>query len=115
MLNEIIILEGEKYEKIKEDINIKFEIRANRYITFDNIKYKMYHEISSDKILYRSECLNDKGVFDKVKIPSILFKDNKIKILFYKNTRKVVGNYTLPISQFINDEIFNFLSKWCKF
>ena len=113
--NEIIILEGEKYEKIKEDINIKFEIRANRYITFDNIKYKMYYEIYSDKILYRSECLNDKGVFDKVKIPSILFKDNKIKILFYKNTRKVVGNYTLPISQFINDEIFNFLSKWCKF
>ena len=115
MLNEIIILEGEKYEKIKEDINIKFEIRANRYITFDNIKYKMYYEIYSDKILCRSECLNDKGVFDKVKIPSILFKDNKIKILFYKNTRKVVGNYTLPISQFINDEIFNFLSKWCKF
>jgi hypothetical protein len=113
--NEIIILEGEKYEKIKEDINIKFEIRANRYITFDNIKYKMYYEIYSDKILCRSECLNDKGVFDKVKIPSILFKDNKIKILFYKNTRKVVGNYTLPISQFINDEIFNFLSKWCKF
>lgn len=52
--------------------------------------------------------VNDKGVFDNVKIPSGLFKDNKIKILFYKNTRKIVGNFTLSINKFINDEILNF-------
>ena len=106
--NETLILEAQKFEKTKEDLNIKFEIKANRYISFDNVRYKMYYEIYSDKILYRSECLNDKGEFDKVKIPSVLFKDNKIKILFYKNTRKVVGNFTLSIYKFINKEIFSF-------
>jgi hypothetical protein len=68
----------------------------------------MYYEIYSDKILYRSECLNDKGVFDYVKIPSVLFKNNKIKILFYNNKRKIVGNFALSIYKFINKEIFTF-------
>ena len=104
--NEILILEAEKFEKTQEDLNIKFEIRTNRYISFDKVKYKMYYEIYSDKILYRSECLNDKGIFDYVKIPSCLFKDNTIKILFYNNRRKIVGNFTLSIYKFINKEIF---------
>ena len=106
--NEILILEAEKFEKTQEDLNIKFEIRTNRYTSFDDVKYKMYYEIYSDKILYRSECLNDKGVFDYVKIPSVLFKDNKIKILFYNNKRKIVGNFALSIYKFINKEIFTF-------
>ena len=94
--------------KTQEDLNIKFEIRTNRYTSFDDVRYKMYYEIYSDKILYRSECLNDKGVFDYVKIPSVLFKDNKIKILFYNNKRKIVGNFALSIYKFINKEIFTF-------
>ena len=106
--NELLILEAIKYEKTKEVINIKFEIRTKRYVKFDDVKYKMYYEIYSDRILYRSECLNDKGIFDNVKIPTVLFKDNKIKILFYKNTRKIVGDFTLSIKQFINNETFNF-------
>lgn len=106
--SEILVLEGEKFEKTEELLYIKLEIRTFRYIKFDDVKYKMYYEIYSDKILYRSECLNDRGIFDNVKIPSALFKDNKLKILFYKNTRKVVGNFTLSINKFINKEIFNF-------
>ena len=106
--NELLILEAEKFEKTKEVINIKFEIKANRYITFDNIKYKMYYEIFSDTKLYRSECLNDEGIFNIVKIPLVLFKERKIKILFYKNTRKIVGNFNLSINEFINEKIMNF-------
>ena len=106
--DETLILKAEKFEKTKEVINIKFEIRANRYISFDDVKFKMYYEIYSDKILYRSECLNDKGVFENVKIPSILFNDKKIKILFYKNTRKIVGDFTTSLKEFMNEETFNF-------
>ena len=54
--NKILLLEGVKFGKTEEVLNIKFEIRVNRYITFDNVKYKMYYEIYSDKLLYRSEC-----------------------------------------------------------
>ena len=107
--SEILVLEAEKFEKTEEVITIKFEIKTSRRdFIFDNVKYKMYYEIYSDIILYRSECLNDKGIFDIVKIPLGLFKDNKIKILFYKNTRKVVGNFNLTIEEFTNGKILNF-------
>ena len=105
--NEILALKGEKFEKSEEVLNVKFEIRTHNYISYSDIKSKMYYEIFSNKILYRSECLNDEGIFDNVKIPVGLFKDNNLKIIFYKHTRKEVGNFKLSISEFINGEIYN--------
>ena len=67
----------------------------------------MYYEIFSNKILYRSECLNDEGIFDNVKIPVVLFKDNNLKIIFYKHTRKELGNFELSISELLNGKIFS--------
>ena len=98
---EILIVKGEKLGQNEEVINIKFEIIPKKKISFREIKSKMYYEVYSDNnILYSSECLNDRGIFNPVKIPVGLFKDNKINIIIYKSNRKKRGNFNTTIFDF---------------
>ena len=107
--NEILILQAEKVNQSEDIINIKFEISSNlnKVISYKEIRNKMYYEVYSEKnILYRSECLNDQGIFNPVKIPVILFKNNNIIIFIYKSNRKLRGKFDLNIEEFTNGKSF---------
>ena len=107
--NEILILQAEKVNQSEDIINIKFEISSNlnKVISYKEIRNKMYYEVYSEKnILYRSECLNDQGIFNPVKIPVILFINNNIIIFIYKSNRKVRGKFNLNIEEFTNGKSF---------
>ena len=104
--NEIIIVQAEKLEEIEDVINIKFEIPPNNY-DFNLPQNKIYYEIYSDNILYRSECLNVLGKFFPIKIPLNLFRSNLIRIKFYKNTGKLLQEFCLNIHEFANQKMFN--------
>ena len=87
---EILIVKAEKLKESEKVIKILFDINAiDKKVSFSSIKCKMYYEIFSDIILYRSECLNDNGIFDPVKIPVGVFINNKMTINFYMSNRKI--------------------------
>ena len=67
----------------------------------------MYYEIYSDNLLYRSECINNFGKFNHIKIPLGFFKNNVINIKFYKNTKKVKGDFYANIQELVNGKVFN--------
>ena len=104
---ELLILQIEPLKQSEEVIKIKFDIKPTENISFKEIRYKMYYEIFSDIILYRSECLNNHGIFNYINIPLGLFKDNNITIIFYNSRRTSIGKFILPISEFTNKKSFN--------
>ena len=107
---EILIMQAEKVIQNEDIINVKFKISSCRIINYKEIKNKMYYEIFSEKkILYRSECLNDQGLFKPVKIPIILFKDNNILVIIYKSNRKKRGIFNLNIEEFTNGKSHIFI------
>ena len=114
---EILTLQGEKLNQSEDIIRIKFEISSEgKKVSFSEIKNKMYYEIKSEKnLLYRSECLNNEGIFDTVKIPIGLFKDYMLNIIFYDSSRKSCGNFKLNLSEFTNGKLFNIKVKGTQF
>ena len=99
--NEIIIIKVEKLRPNEDVIDIKFGINENQYLYFKEEKDKIYYEIYSGILLYRSECINVLGRFNPVKIPLNLFKNNKIKILFIRNTKKTIKEFKMNIDDFL--------------
>ena len=105
--NEILIIQAEKLRQSEDIIIIQFDIRSNQNVYFNDTKNKMYYEVYSDHLLYRSECINNYGKFYPIKIPLGFFKNNVINIKFYKNTRKVKGDFYVNIQELVNGKIFN--------
>ena len=105
--DEILIIKAEKKKNNEDVIKFSFEISPpkDKEISFKSIKYKMYYEVYCDKgILYRSECLIDKGkkgIFNPVKIPVCLFPNEHLIVIFYKSSRKERKRLDLSISEFI--------------
>ena len=112
---EILTLQGEKLRQSEDIVRIKFKINSEKNVSFKEIKNKIYYEIKSDILLYRSECLNDEGIFENVKIPVGLFKDNMINVIFYNSSRKSCGNFNLNLFEFTNDKLFEINVKGNKF
>ena len=106
-INEIIVVQAEKLKESEKDINIKLEIPPNGNINFNVPKNQIYYEIYSDIILYRSECLNTQGKFFPIRIPLNLFKNNLIRIIFYKNTKQLIQELNLNIFEFSQQKAFN--------
>ena len=104
---EIIIIQAEKLRPNEDLINIKFEAQQNNHINFSALKNKIYYEIYSDIILYRSECFDDQGKFNPVKLPLSLFKNNTIKIIFINNTKEFQQDFILDINELRTGKIFN--------
>ena len=105
--NEIVIIQAEKLRQSEDIIIIQFDIRSSQNVFFNDVKNKMYYEIYSDNLLYRSECINNFGKFNPIKIPLGLFKNNPINIKFCKNNRKVKGDFYENIQELVNGKIFN--------
>ena len=88
-------------------MHIKFEITPNGYNNFQDPKNKIFYDIYSESQLYRSACLNEKGKFLPSRFPLHLFKDNLIKIKFFKNTGRLIQEFCLNINQFSKQSSFN--------
>ena len=105
--DEILIIKAEKKKNNEDVIKFSFEISPakDKEISFKSIKYKMYYEVYCYKgILYRSECLKDKGkigIFNPVKIPLCLFPNEHLIVIFYKSSRKERKRLDSSISEFI--------------
>ena len=105
---ETLVLKAEKLKQSEDIINIQFVVTpTNNYVSLKDPKNKMYYEIYSDNLSYRSEFLNDKGVFNPAKIPLGLFKNNKKIIKFFKIYKKAKGNFLVTINELISGKIFN--------
>jgi hypothetical protein len=105
---EILILKGDKLKHNEKIINCKFDIKTKEEdISFKDKNNKMFYEIYSDIILYRSEMLKDNGIFEPVKIPFDLFKDKNMIIKFYDSNKKEVGNFKLDVIDFVGRYIFD--------
>ena len=116
MGDEQLIVKAEKLKQNEDIINIKFDIKPNKNVSFNEIKNKMYYEIYSKDLLYRSEFLNNKGIFDPIKLPKYLFKNNNLKIKFYDCNKKKVGDFDLNIEELANDKkSFNIKAKGTKY
>ena len=100
--NETLKIQAEKLKLSEDIIIIRFEITPEKPVSFSKIRCKMYYEIYSDKILYRSECINDNGFFMPVKIPLELFQNNKLTLKLYKSNRKTRIDTEVGISEFVN-------------
>ena len=108
--NEILVLQGEKLIKNQKIVYFKFTAISNQPIQFNDMINKFYYEIfSEDKILYKSELIDDKGKFSPVKIPAGLFKNDNIRIMFYKYNNKEKGNYNLNIFSLENYKKYDIL------
>ena len=104
--NEIITIKGEKADESEDVACIKFEAKSNMLYKISN---KIYYEIYSDNILYRSECLDERGKFIPVKIPLSLFTNKMIRILFIQNTKKLIGEFNFNIYEIANHKTFNLI------
>ena len=93
--NEVLTLKADKLKHDEDIINFKFDITTKEDISFKDNNNKIFYEIYSDKILYRSELLKDNGIFESVKIPYDLFMDKNIIIKFYDSNKKECGNFNV--------------------
>ena len=82
-LNEFLFISTEKLKKGQELLNLNLYFENNSSANFTLPKYKQVITISSDtQKLYKSECMNDEGHFNRVKIPVNLLKPKfEIQIL----------------------------------
>lgn len=104
--NELLFLQAEKLKQSEEVLSIKFEIRPKNTPTYNIPKSKIYYEFYAPNLLYRSEFLNNYGLFSPVKIPLDIIKGN-ITLKFFDFRRKVVGTFTTNTSEFTSGKMFS--------
>ena len=106
--NEVLVIQAVKIEENSQDITMKLEIPPPNgdFNFYKDIGKQIFYEIYSDTILYQSECLDTQGKFLPIRIPLKLFKNNLIKIRFYKITQ-LIDKLNVNIYELSNQKIFN--------
>ena len=104
---EILNLGADKL-KDSEEILI-FRLGNKSKINFKETKNKLvYHMMNSSKgPIYNSECINNNGLFNEVKIPSGILKQGII-LSFINNKKKVIHEAKTNIEELINQKQFSF-------
>ena len=87
--NELLIISAEKLKQSEDVLVVKFQIQLNKVANFSTPKNKLFFEISKTSSIYRSECLNNEGIFSPIKIPAGLLQ-NGFLLSFYNCKRKVI-------------------------
>ena len=88
-VNEILFISTDKLNKSQELLNLNLYFENNSLANFTLPKYKQVMIISSDtQKLYQSECMNDEGKFNRVKIP--------VNLLEPKFEIQIVNSHTKP-------------------
>ena len=99
---ETIQLSSLKFNKF---VNICFEINNICKVDFSQTKYKiLFQVVNNDILLYRSEVINEKGIFQPFAINENLLLPN-YQVIFYNCEKKVIGKYIYDINSLQNKEI----------
>jgi len=104
---EVLNIAAEKMKNSEEILVLKFDIQANG-IHFSDTKNKMvFHLMNSSKSpIYNSECINNQGRFNEVKIPAGLM--NKGVILSFINCKKkTIAEINTTMEELINKKTFD--------
>ena len=91
--------------KFNKFVNFRFEINNICKVDFSQTKYKMlFQVVNNDILLYRSEVINEKGIFQPFAINENLLLPN-YQVIFYNYEKKVIGKYIYDINSLQNKEI----------
>ena len=103
---ENLIIVAEKFQEYEDLFELILDIKPNDYMNWQESKNKIFFKLNSGtNLLYQSECIDDFGLFRKIKIPARLLK-NGISLIFYDCKKKKVSNITTNIQELINHKIF---------
>ena len=106
-LNEILFISAEKLNKSQNLLNLNLYFENNSSANFTLPKYKQIMIISNDtQKLYKSECMNDEGRFNRVKIPINLLKP-KFEIQILNSHTKIPTKIKTTINEISDINKFN--------
>ena len=103
---ENLVISAEKIQQGEDMLFLSFDIKCNSTICWDDAKNKLVFKLNTGtNPIYKSECLNNFGKFNPVKIPTGLLA-NGMNFTFYDCKNKVVLNENTTIQELINRKQF---------
>ena len=104
---ENLVITAEKMQQGEDLLDFSLDIKTNIPVNWDEIKNKFIFKLNSGgNPVYQSECINERGQFEKVKIPTgILAKGINLDFIDCKN--KSIVNINTNIEELINKKIIN--------
>lgn len=107
-INEILFISTDKLNKSQELLNLNLYFENNSLANFTLPKYKQIMIISNNtQKLYQSECMNDEGKFNRVKIPVNLLEP-KFEIQILNSHTKTPTKIETTIKEISNINNFNY-------
>ena len=103
---ENLIIAAEKIQQGEDLFVLNLDIKPNSGVNWVESKNKIIFKLNSgSKPIYKSECLNDNGKFNSVRIPAGLLASG-INLMFYDFKNKNVANINTNIQELINHKVF---------
>ena len=103
---ENLVMAAEKIQQSEDLFELNLDIKPNVNVDWKESKNKIVFKLNSGtNPIYKSECINDFGQFQKIKIPVGLLS-NGISLIFYDCKNKTVSNISTNIQELINHKIF---------
>lgn len=120
-LAESIVVKAEKIQQSEDILVLKLDVKSNVTVNYSEIKNKIIFVLSTGTSkVYKSECIDDLGNFQQVKIPAALLNsstpNNSLHFTVYDCKKKVVCDTVTSVQELVNHKIFNIdMSKRRKF
>ena len=113
---EVLNIAAEKLKDSEDILIFNLGINPSERVNFKDVKNKLvYHLMNSSRSpIYNSECINNGGRFNEVKIPGNLLNKGII-ISFINNKKKVVSEVQTNIDELINKKSFEVKPNKTKF
>ena len=107
-IDETIIIQAVKIEQSEDVLLLKFDINnGDTPINFYKYYNKLYYNLSTSKEkIYKSECLNDMGKFDPVRIPVPLLKD-ELSLTFFNYQNLSAADVKTNVEELVNQKTFD--------
>ena len=104
---EQLVITAEKIEQGEDLLEFALDIKSNIPVNWDETKNKIVFKLNSGvNPVYQSECINERGQFQKVKIPTgIVAKGINLNFIDCKN--KSVANINTNIQELVNQKLIN--------
>lgn len=115
-LNENIIIKAEKIKQSDDILALKFDVKSIIPLNFNEIKNKFIFILSTPTTkIYKSECIDDMGNFNQVKIPTMLLSDD-IFLIVHDYKRKIIADIKTNVQELISHKTYEIsMSKRRKF
>ena len=104
---EILNISAEKLKDSEDILVLNLGVNPSENVNFKDSKNKLvYHLMNTSKSpIYNSECINNLGKFNEIKIPGGLISQGII-LSFINNKKKVVSEINTNINELVNKKIF---------